>query len=148
MTWEAYAIRYGRHERTAQTNHLMPLADPHEAMPLDYFIWLLRGPDGREIVVDTGFDEATAEKRGRQIHRTVANALRAMGSDPDRIRDVIVTHLHYDQTGSPWLSCRCWPTRLNRPMPPPSPNPMASRAPSAPGMASTEPCGAGCVPLA
>ena len=38
MTWEAYAIRYGRHERTAQTNHLMPLADPHEAMPLDYFI--------------------------------------------------------------------------------------------------------------
>lgn len=100
MTWEAYAIRYGRHERTAQSNHLLPLADPHESMPLDYFIWLLRGPDGREIVVDTGFDEATAEKRGRKIHRTVANALRAMGSDPDKVRDVIVTHLHYDHAGS------------------------------------------------
>jgi len=45
MTWEAFAIRYGRHERTAQSNHLLPLPDPHEAMPLDYFVWLLRGPE-------------------------------------------------------------------------------------------------------
>ena len=67
MTWEAYAIRYGRHERTAQTNHLLPLPDPHEAMPLDYYVWLLRGPGGREIVVDTGFDAELAEKRGRKL---------------------------------------------------------------------------------
>ena len=44
MTWEAYAIRYGRHDRPAQANYLLPVADPHEAMPLDYFVWLLRGP--------------------------------------------------------------------------------------------------------
>jgi len=100
MAWEAYAIRYGRHERTAQTNHLMPLADPHESMPLDYFVWLLRGPDGREILVDTGFDEATAERRGRKISRTVGAALRALGTDPDAVRDVVISHLHYDHAGS------------------------------------------------
>ena len=98
--WEAYAIRYGRHERTAQTNFLLPLPDPHEAMPLDYFVWLLRGPDGREIVVDTGFDEALAEKRGRKINRPVGAALRAMGTNPDTVADVVITHLHYDHAGS------------------------------------------------
>jgi glyoxylase-like metal-dependent hydrolase (beta-lactamase superfamily II) len=100
VTWEAYAIRYGRHERTAQTNFLVPVPDPHEAMPLDYYIWLLRNAAGHEILVDTGFDAACAERRGRRISRSVAESLRAMGSDPAAIRDVVVTHLHYDHAGS------------------------------------------------
>jgi len=100
MTWEAYAIRYGRHDRPAQANFLMPLDDPHEAMPLDYYIWLLRGPGGHEILVDTGFDAALAEKRGRKLSRSIIECLEAMGTDPARIRDVIVTHLHYDHAGS------------------------------------------------
>ena len=100
MTWEAYAIRYGRHERPAQMNHLLPVSDPHEAMPLDYFVWLLRGPDGREIVVDTGFDAGLAERRGRKISRSVSDSLRAMGTDPAKVSDVVITHLHYDHAGS------------------------------------------------
>ena len=103
MTWEAYAIRYGRHDRPAQSNHLLPVADPHEAMPLDYFVWLLRGPDGREVVVDTGFNAELAERRGRKISRSVAESLIAMGTDPGKVSDVVITHLqevHHD-----WL-CR------------------------------------------
>ena len=100
MTWEAYAIRYGRHDRPVQSNHLLPVADPHEAMPLDYFVWLLRGPDGHDIVVDTGFDAALAERRGRTISRSVADSLLAMGCDPARVRDVVITHLHYDHAGT------------------------------------------------
>src|SRR5947199_56395 len=33
-------------------------------MPLDYFVWLIRGA-GREIVVDTGFSASVAAKRVR-----------------------------------------------------------------------------------
>jgi glyoxylase-like metal-dependent hydrolase (beta-lactamase superfamily II) len=100
MNWEVYAIRYGRHERTAQTNFLLPVPDAHEAMPLDYFIWLLRAPDGQEIVVDTGFDEETAGGRGRTIARNVRDSLKAMGTDAAQVSDVIITHLHYDHAGS------------------------------------------------
>ncbi len=99
MTWEVYALRYGRHERPAQSNFLLPVEDAHEAMPLDYFVWLLRGKGGREIVVDTGFGHALAERRGRTLHRTVDQALRDFGTDPAAVRDVIVTHLHYDHAG-------------------------------------------------
>jgi len=102
--WEAYAIRYGRHDRPAQANFLMPLSDPHEAMPLDYFVWLLRGPaEGggiREVLVDTGFDAALAEKRGRTLSRSIAASLAAMGTDAAAIQDVVITHLHYDHAGS------------------------------------------------
>jgi glyoxylase-like metal-dependent hydrolase (beta-lactamase superfamily II) len=98
--WQVLALRYAHHDRTAQANFLMPVADAHDAMPMDYFIWLLRGTDGREILVDTGFDEATAERRGRRILRPVADCLRAVGSDPAAIRDVIVSHLHYDHAGN------------------------------------------------
>jgi glyoxylase-like metal-dependent hydrolase (beta-lactamase superfamily II) len=98
--WQVLALRYAHHERTAQANFLMPVADAHDAMPMDYFVWLLRGPDGREILVDTGFDEATAERRGRTILRPVADCLRAVGTDPAAIRDVIVSHLHYDHAGN------------------------------------------------
>ncbi len=98
--WQVLALRYAHHARQAQANFLMPVPDPHEAMPMDYFIWLLRGPGGREIVVDTGFDAPTAERRGREILRPVGDCLRAVGTDPADVRDVVITHLHYDHAGN------------------------------------------------
>lgn len=59
--YEVYAIKYAHHERTAAQNFLG--GDPHDGpMPMDYFIWLVRG-QGLEIVVDTGFGAATAARR-------------------------------------------------------------------------------------
>ncbi|MGG5821528.1 N-acyl homoserine lactonase family protein [Falsiroseomonas sp. HW251] len=98
--WQVLALRYAHHERNAQANFFMPVEDAHDAMPMDYFVWLLRGPDEREILVDTGFDEETATRRGRRILRPVADCLRAVGTDPASIRDVIVSHLHYDHAGN------------------------------------------------
>ncbi len=98
--WEVRALRYAHHDRRAQANFLLPVEDAHEAMPMDYFVWLLRGPGGREILVDTGFDAAMAAKRGRTILRPVADCLAAVGSSAAAIRDVVVTHLHYDHAGN------------------------------------------------
>src|SRR5690606_3102565 len=63
-TYEVYAIKYAHHPRRASENFVG--GDPHDGpMPLDYFVWLIRGP-GREVVVDTGFSAAVAARRGRQ----------------------------------------------------------------------------------
>jgi glyoxylase-like metal-dependent hydrolase (beta-lactamase superfamily II) len=98
--WEVYALRYATHERAVRDNFLMPPTDPHDAsMPMDYFVWLLRTADG-EIVVDTGFGVAVAQQRGRKITRGVAESLQAMGTDAGAVRDVIITHLHYDHAGN------------------------------------------------
>jgi glyoxylase-like metal-dependent hydrolase (beta-lactamase superfamily II) len=98
--WQVLALRYARHDRNAAANFLLPVEDPHDAMPMDYFVWLLRRPDGREVLVDTGFDAATAARRGRTVLRPVEECLRAVGTAPDSLRHVVVTHLHYDHAGN------------------------------------------------
>jgi glyoxylase-like metal-dependent hydrolase (beta-lactamase superfamily II) len=98
QTFEVYAIKYAHHERTAA--HNFAGGDPHDGpMPLDYFVWLARGA-GREIVVDTGFSAPVAARRGRQHLRCPTQGLRLMGVDARAVKDVVITHLHYDHVGN------------------------------------------------
>ena len=96
--YEIYAIKYAHHERSASQNFLG--GDPHDGpMPLDYFVWLVRG-EGRDLLVDTGFNAAAAARRQRQLLRPVEQALSLMGVEPGAVRDVVITHLHYDHVGN------------------------------------------------
>jgi glyoxylase-like metal-dependent hydrolase (beta-lactamase superfamily II) len=96
--YELYAIRYALHERTASANFVG--GDIHDGpMPLNYFVWVIVSP-ARTFVFDTGFDTATADKRGRTLLRPVGEGLQLIGIDPDRIEDVIVSHMHYDHCGN------------------------------------------------
>ncbi|MCB1412469.1 MAG: N-acyl homoserine lactonase family protein [Xanthobacteraceae bacterium] len=98
--YEVFAIRYATMSpRTPHMNFMTP--DPHEtaASDLDYFVWLIRGGSG-DILVDTGFNEAAAKQRSRKLTRNPVDALAAFGVRADDIRDVIVTHLHYDHAGN------------------------------------------------
>lgn len=98
MSYEIYAIKYGHHERNASANFLG--GDPHDGpMPLDYFVWLIRG-QGREIVVDTGFNAAVAAKRARRITLPVEKGLQLMQVEAAAVKDVVITHLHYDHVGN------------------------------------------------
>ena len=96
--YEVYAVKYAHHARRAAENFIG--GDPHDGpMPLDYFVWLIRG-SGREIVVDTGFSAAMAAKRGRQHLRCPTAGLRLLKCDPLAVKDVVITHLHYDHVGN------------------------------------------------
>ena len=98
VPYEVYAIRYARHERTARANFIG--GDEHDGpMPLDYFVWLVRG-DAGTFVVDTGFDAPVAAARQRQLTTPVGDGLAALGVDPAQRQDVIVTHMHYDHAGN------------------------------------------------
>jgi glyoxylase-like metal-dependent hydrolase (beta-lactamase superfamily II) len=96
---EIYAFRYATMSgRKQHQNHLFP--DPHdEGADMDFYVWLIRGKDG-DILVDTGFGEAASKSRGRALDINPAYALERFGVAPDSIRDVIVTHLHYDHAGN------------------------------------------------
>ncbi|MEC9343316.1 MAG: N-acyl homoserine lactonase family protein [Pseudomonadota bacterium] len=100
-TYEVLALRYAvsNPDRPRREN-FMPGMDLHDAaMPLDYYIWVIRG-HGRLVVVDTGFGRDAAQERGRVLLHEPADLLAAVNVDAARVRDVVLTHLHYDHAGS------------------------------------------------
>ena len=96
--YELYAVRYARHDRKSHENFIG--GDIHDILqPLTYFVWVIRGRHGT-WVMDTGFDQAMADKRGRVITRPVGEGLKTIGVSPDEVTDVIISHLHYDHCGN------------------------------------------------
>jgi glyoxylase-like metal-dependent hydrolase (beta-lactamase superfamily II) len=96
--YEVFALRYATSARTRRDNFIV--ADPHDGpMPMDYFVWLIRG-HGSTWLVDTGFGEAAATARNRARLRDPIDALGALGVAVADLTGVILTHLHYDHAGN------------------------------------------------
>jgi glyoxylase-like metal-dependent hydrolase (beta-lactamase superfamily II) len=74
--------------------------DIHDGpLPLDFFVWTIRGA-GRTIVVDTGFGHEASIRRNRPMIRHPVEALSAIGVDASTVADIILTHLHCDHSGN------------------------------------------------
>ena len=96
--YEVYAIKYAQREGR-RPEHFIG-GDPHDApMPMDYFVWLIRG-DNRLIVVDTGFDAEVAARRKRTFLRSPREGLALLDVKADDVRDVVITHMHNDHAGT------------------------------------------------
>lgn len=100
-TFEVYALRVGSNsQRTARENFFFDACcgSPDASMPLDYFFWVLRNATST-IVVDTCFPRSTAQRRDRKVYWEPGEALAAMDIEPSSVRDVVITHLHWDHAG-------------------------------------------------
>ncbi|MEM6304039.1 MAG: N-acyl homoserine lactonase family protein [Pseudomonadota bacterium] len=96
--WEVFAVKYA--DRNARTRGDSFLFDDNHDAPhaMDYYIWVLRR--GAEVIlVDTGYDGAEAQARGRPIALDPVRALAPFGIAPEDVTRIIVTHLHYDHAG-------------------------------------------------
>lgn len=96
--FELFALRYANHSgRSAADNFIG--GDLHESgADLDYYVWVARRSD-RVFVIDTGFGEEAAQRRGRTLLRRPAQALALLGIEAAEVDEVILTHLHYDHAG-------------------------------------------------
>ena len=96
--YEIYAIKYAMRD-AKRAAHFVG-GDPHDApMPMDYFVWLVRNAE-RTIVIDTGFTQSMAEQRKRVFLRSPADGLALMGVKAAEVKNVVITHLHYDHVGT------------------------------------------------
>ena len=96
--YKIFAIKYATRD-ARRADHFIG-GDPHDGpMPMDYFTWVVVGPD-RVFLVDTGFTAETAARRKRTFLRCPIEFLRQLDIDPDAVTDVILTHLHYDHVGN------------------------------------------------
>lgn len=96
--YEIYVIKYG--ERVGTRGGMFVYGDPHDApMAMDYFVWAIRNAE-RTIVIDVGYGREEGERRGRTFLRSPADGLRLIGIEATEVKDVIVTHMHYDHVGN------------------------------------------------
>lgn len=97
-SYEVYAIKYG--ERMGTRGGMFVLDEPDDTpLQMDYSIWAVRNAE-RTMVVDLGCGREEMERRGRTFLRCPTDGLRLIGIDPVRVRDVIITHMHYDHAGN------------------------------------------------
>lgn len=98
--YQIIAIKYATVDRRRQDNFLHPVSgSPDDLMALDFFVWLIVGPD-TVVLVDTGFSPASALVRQRAYLVSPTESLKCLGYGLQDIQDVVVTHLHYDHAGN------------------------------------------------
>ena len=96
--YEIYAIRYATREGFRRDNFIG--GDAHDGpMPMDYYSWIAVGSTGA-YVIDTGFTAEMARERKRSFLRCPVESLALLGLEAAAVRDVILTHLHYDHVGN------------------------------------------------
>jgi glyoxylase-like metal-dependent hydrolase (beta-lactamase superfamily II) len=91
--YEVYALKYG--ERDTTTCQFFYRESSHAPLTLDYFVWLILGGP-HPVLVDTGFREDDAEKRGIRNYVSPAAVVERAGVKPADIPVALISHLHYD----------------------------------------------------
>jgi glyoxylase-like metal-dependent hydrolase (beta-lactamase superfamily II) len=94
--YEVYAIRFAT-ITGMPTRELVKGADPKRESELAMMFWLIKGPGGRNILVDSGFHHQHLFK-GWNIkdYVTPTAALSPVGLKPEDITDIIISHMHWD----------------------------------------------------
>lgn len=95
-TYEVYALSYGIYPNFP-VSALIAGADKDRKIDLQMMIWLLRGPGGRNVLVDTGcYHENVVKGKGIQNLIKASEAIAKLGLSASDITDVIITHMHWD----------------------------------------------------
>jgi glyoxylase-like metal-dependent hydrolase (beta-lactamase superfamily II) len=99
VTYEVYAIRFGTLPQFPVSG-LVAGADKSRRIDIPVMVWLLKGSDGRRVLVDAGFyrDRFVQQWKVRDF-RSPADAVAAAGVKPEEITDVVISHAHWDHVG-------------------------------------------------
>ena len=102
--YEVYALKYS--ERDTTKCQFFYREASHDKLTLHYFVWLILGGP-QPVLVDTGFLDDEAQKRGMRNYVTPASMVERMGIKAADVPISLITHLHYDH----WAGHSLFPTR-------------------------------------
>ncbi len=95
-TYEVYAIRFGVLPAFAVSG-LVAGAERGRTLDIPVMVWLLKGSNGRLVLVDSGFyRQKFLDQWKPRDFRSPADAVKAAGVSPEQITDIIISHAHWD----------------------------------------------------
>jgi len=96
--YKVYAIRF------ASVSHPMAISDwadkgpQNDSVNIDFMIWLIKGDNGRNVLVDAGFlrDIQDAKEFDVTNYMRPDSALSKLGLKAEDITDIVLSHPHWD----------------------------------------------------
>jgi len=81
-----------------RVSSLIAGAEAARRLDIAMMVWVLRGPDGRVVLVDAGFhrDKFLQQWKPSGYSRPSEAVHSALAIAPDRVTDIIVSHVHWD----------------------------------------------------
>lgn len=108
--FEVYAVRYATSPGCAVSS-LVAGADATRKIDIPFMFWVLKGPGGRNVLVDAGSYKGPVFERWNLVDFVKPSvAIRKIGLAPGDVTDVIITHIHWDHVGGVDLfpAARVW----------------------------------------
>lgn len=108
--YEVFAIRYAT-IKDFRAAGLIAGADTSRRMDIAMMVWLLKGPAGRNVLVDAGFQRPDLIQRWKPVDFALpSEAVARFGVKPEAITDVIISHIHWDHADGASLfpNARIW----------------------------------------
>jgi len=94
--YEVYALSYGVFP-DFPVSALLAGADKTRKIDLQMMVWLIKGPGGKNILVDTGcYHDSVIKGKGIKNLIKASEAVAKLGLKPEDITDVIISHMHWD----------------------------------------------------
>lgn len=96
VTWEVFAVRYGALP-AFRVSGLIAGADTSRRIDATLTMWLLRGSNGRTVLVDAGFKRPDLIARWKPIdYLRPDSAVARAGVAASAVTDVVISHIHWD----------------------------------------------------
>lgn len=95
-SYEVFAIQYGTLS-AFRISGLIAGADTSRRIDAALMVWLLKGSNGRTVLVDAGFHRADLIERWKPVNYELPSAAVARaGIKAEDVTDIIVSHIHWD----------------------------------------------------
>lgn len=94
-----YALKFGERKYYAKFNTLAVGDNSTDSTKVYFMYWLLKGSNGKTILVDAGFTEDVGFDSSMIRWTAPEKLLSGVNVKPEDITDIIVTHPHWDHMG-------------------------------------------------
>jgi len=94
--YDVFAVRYATIPNF-KASGLLEGADTSRRIDIAMTVWLLKGPDGRNVLVDAGFYRDNFLRQWKPVDfEKPSEAVARTGVKPEDVTDIIVSHVHWD----------------------------------------------------
>src|SRR5580692_4083990 len=96
--YKVYAIRFAAMAHPTPISMWSDKGPDKDSVNIDFSIWLIKGDNGKNILVDAGFRNDIVEAKDFEVANYVRpdSVLAKVGLKPGDITDVILSHPHWD----------------------------------------------------